>query len=222
MLPEDAGVPDTLLHLHKTPTDAGFAQGYKANGSESVRVTWRFLKAPLQRPQPAQIFSCRAFDEQKIPNLKRASQDVVRKKKKKEKMIRVRVPFPPRCGRLAGWLWAPAGPVPFTSAVRKMPVTSSWERGWEETSRGVERTISLTRLSETRTVSLAHVLQASPVPLPPSGPHPVTCHLALASAWSQGARSRRTTGQRHYVCGRLSPGLWPRSCSPDIRPSTTR
>lgn len=80
----------------------------------------------------------------------------------------------------------------------------------------------LTRLSETRTVSLAHVLQALPVPLPPSGPHPATCHLTLASAWSQGARSRRTTGQRHYVCGRLSPGLWPRSCSPDIRPSTTR
>lgn len=51
-------------------------------------------------------------------------------------------------------------------------MTSSWERGWEETSRGVERTISLTRLSETRTVSLAHVLQALPVPLPPSGPHP--------------------------------------------------
>lgn len=36
-------------------------------------------------PQPAQIFSCRAFDEQKIPNLKRASQDVVRKKKKERK-----------------------------------------------------------------------------------------------------------------------------------------
>lgn len=75
------------------------------------------------------------------------------------------------------------------------------------------------RLSRPRAPGLASPsppLRAAPRHL---SPHP---GFGMVAGRPLPTHYRRTTGQRHYVCGRLSPGLWPRSRSPDIRPSTTR